>query len=64
MTLFLPAPGITPPWIPRAVELPPASPVATAILPWAATRGEAARAMRKILENILADFGVVIPGDG
>jgi hypothetical protein len=54
VTLFLPAPGITPPWIPRAVEFPPASPVATAILPWAATRGEAARAKRKILENILA----------
>ena len=26
----------------------------TAILPWAATNGDAARAMRKTLENILA----------
>lgn len=60
VTLFLPAPGITAPWIPRAVELPPASPVATAILPWAATRGEAARATRKILENILAVVGGLV----
>lgn len=43
VTLFLPAPGMTPPWMPRAVPLPPASPCATAILPWAATRGVAAR---------------------
>ena len=39
VTLFLPAPGIIPPWIPRAVPLPPASPVATEIFPCAATRG-------------------------
>ena len=71
--LLVPAPGITPPWIPRPVVFPPASPVytrldqlkcesgrkhtMTAILPWAATRGDAARATRKTLANIFTVMG-------
>jgi hypothetical protein len=51
-----PGPGTTAPLIAKAVPLPPASPVTTATLPWAATNGDTARARRKILENILV-FG-------
>src|SRR3569833_1615914 len=52
VTLLRPAPGMMPPWMPRAVPLPPASPVATAILLWAATRGEAARTAVKTVEKL------------
>lgn len=50
---LLPVRGTTAPLIPRAVPLPPASPVTRSILPWAYARGMAARANMKVLESIL-----------
>lgn len=53
--LLGPVRGTTPPWLARAVPLPPRLPVRTTGLPWAATRGAAARAKRRVLETILID---------
>lgn len=50
-----PVKGTTPPWLARAVPLPPRSPTKETGLPWPATRGMAARARTIVLEYILKD---------
>jgi hypothetical protein len=49
VSYFGPGPETTPPLMPRAVPLPPRSPVTTATLPWAEMRDTTARARMRVL---------------